>query len=360
MPAISDHDPRTRLTREKYFSLRPKPLEQWLWQQGVPPSAERVFWLHWEAGMRSGDWCSSLPLSQVARLCCLDVSTVTRAYQWLKSHELIRREDPGRDPSNPFQQATAITEVRVPRALLTELGRYANRVASSSAAPAAITPASRDISMAATAVADTGPEAAPASAPALALPRLKYREFQHVLAKLSSLEKLHYTRAFTEGQEFMTFAADTALSPLEQQTVQQSLLTRAQAMREAAQPPARVAATAPVVSPSTIAGPRRLSAWDLQRCRRRVGECVPSSEVAETWRQVVWAIEEGALRRFEASMALNIALKKLREGAWTRPHRLPPQWQVGARGGFNAITLRSGGVSSVAGSRAQAETCSAA
>src|ERR1035438_6111152 len=121
------HDPRDRLVREKYFSLRPKPLERWLWQQGLPQAAERVFWLHWEEGMRNRDWCSQVPLKRVASLCCVDPSTVTRAYQLLKARDLIRREDPGRDPVNPFQQATAVTEVRIPRELLTELSRSPNR-----------------------------------------------------------------------------------------------------------------------------------------------------------------------------------------------------------------------------------------
>jgi len=43
-------------------------------------------------------------------------------------------------------------------------------------------------------------------------------------------------------------------------------------------------------------------------------------------RQVVWSIEAGALRRFSAPHAINIALKKIREGSWTRPHRMPPNW----------------------------------
>ena len=80
----SSHDPRDRLVREKYFSLRPKPLERYLWQQGLPQAAERVFWLHWEEGMRNRDWCSEVPLKRVAALCCIDTSTVTRAYQVLK------------------------------------------------------------------------------------------------------------------------------------------------------------------------------------------------------------------------------------------------------------------------------------
>ena len=47
----NNRDPRTRLIREKYFSIRPRPLERWLWSQGVPASAERVFWLHWQEGV---------------------------------------------------------------------------------------------------------------------------------------------------------------------------------------------------------------------------------------------------------------------------------------------------------------------
>src|SRR5271165_785946 len=124
---IDSLDPRGALVRTKYFSLHPKPLERWLWQQGLPQAAERVFWLHWEAGMRSGDWCSEIPLKRVALECAVDPSTVTRSYQVLKSKGLIKREDPGRDPDNPFCQATAITEVRLPREFLTELSRSPNR-----------------------------------------------------------------------------------------------------------------------------------------------------------------------------------------------------------------------------------------
>ena len=104
-------DPRTRLMREKYFNIRPRPLEQWIWAQGVPASAERVFWMHWQEGLQRGDWCSELPLRRVAQECHLDVSTVTRAYQLLAKLGCIRRSDPGRNPANPFQQATAVTEV---------------------------------------------------------------------------------------------------------------------------------------------------------------------------------------------------------------------------------------------------------
>src|ERR1700722_1080048 len=127
MPEGNGHDPRLVLKRDKYFSLRPQPLEQWLWRQSVPPSAERVFWLHWQEGVRNTDWCSEIPIRRVAQQCCLDVSSVTRSYQLLSRLGLIRRQDPGRDASRPFQQATAITEVLLPREMLLQLERYPNR-----------------------------------------------------------------------------------------------------------------------------------------------------------------------------------------------------------------------------------------
>src|SRR5450631_2539283 len=127
MSIDSPFDPRTALVRTKYFNQYPQPLERWLWKQALPQAAERVFWLHWAEGRRNGDWCSEIPIKRVALECCVDISTVTRSYQALKSLGLIRREDPGRDPGNPFCQATAITEVRLPRQFLTELSRSPNR-----------------------------------------------------------------------------------------------------------------------------------------------------------------------------------------------------------------------------------------
>src|ERR1039458_9006862 len=141
MPSDNGHDPRARLVREKYFSLRPKPLEHWLWAQGVPASAERVFWLHWQEGLQRGDWCSEVPLKCVARECCLDLSTVTRAYQLLAKLGCVRGTDPGPAPANPFNQATAVTEVRVPRELLVELDRHPSRRSGSAEKPLTPSPA---------------------------------------------------------------------------------------------------------------------------------------------------------------------------------------------------------------------------
>ena len=200
----STHDVRVVLVREKYFSLRPKPLERWLWKQGVAPSAERVFWLHWEEGQKAGTWCSEIPLRRVAAECCLDVSTVTRAYQQLAGLGLLRRQDPGRDPRNPFHQATAITEVRVPRDLVCELDRHPNRRR-----------AARDGIVKA---ANPPPIPEPAEAPAAPIrPRIPWREaLGRVRAweeKMTASELTAFKEAQRTHSGAMTFGDDTALTP---------------------------------------------------------------------------------------------------------------------------------------------------
>jgi hypothetical protein len=319
------HDPRTVLVREKYFTLRPKPLERWIWQQGLPQAAERVFWVHWEEGMRSGDWCSQLSLKRVAMLCCVDPSTVTRAYQVLRQHGLIRREDPGRDPANPFQQATAVTEVRVPRELLTELSRSPNRprrgaAGESGAAPMPSHPApTHPVAATETACAPT-----PVPAPPRPAVLLRFKEFQRLLARLSASERERYQHAWMQKTGGMSFDPDSAINGEAQQQLQWHLYQIAQPAAEQGRsdPPP----SSPTPRTPTFIGPRRLSTLATARVHRKLSELLPTAEVESRLREVLWAVEEGALRRFDAPLAINIALKKLREGAWTRPNRMPPNW----------------------------------
>ena len=315
MPQETANDPRDRLVREKYFTLRPKPLERWLWQQGLPQAAERVFWLHWEEGQRSGDWCSEVPLKRVASLCCVDPSTVTRAYQVLKGLGLIRRESTGRDPDNPFQQATAVTEVRIPRDLLVELSRSPNRAAAPKTS------------------LDGGGAGRPASQPVRApivahtSPRPTRQQTQALWAKLSAAERSRYFNASRDGLAALEFDADTQITPEErgQLLMQLQQLANARAITVPSSPTGQD-------QRKLYSGPRRLSALELARTRKRVSETVPGQQAADVLRQVVWAVEEGALRRFEIPLAVNIALKKIREGSWTRPNRMPPNWsRLGAR-----------------------------
>jgi len=301
-------DPRVVLVKDKYFSLRPKPLERWLWQQGVPQTAERVFWLHWEEGMKAGDWCSQLPIKRVASLCCIDPSTVTRAYQLLKTLGLIRREDPGRNEANPFQQATAITEVRLPRELLLELSRTPDRTKPK-------TVAANSITVAASAPAPdvgTGEGGKPAC-------HTTRQEGQAMWGRASEGEKGRFFQASRAGSRRIEFDCDTRLQPEDRGLILAQLEQMARA--HSAPPPARIS-----VQPAVYAQPRQLSVLELARMRKRISEAVASHDIAEVLQQVIWAVEEGALRRFELPLAVNIALKKIREGGWSRPRRMPPHW----------------------------------
>jgi hypothetical protein len=305
MSIESVRDPRARMVREKYFSLRPQPLERWLWAQGVPAAAERVFWLHWQEGMKRGDWCSEIPLKTAAAHCHLDVSTVTRAYQLLARLGCLRRSDPGRDPGNPFQQATAVTEVRLPRELLLELERHPNRQCKLAAAAASPQPAS---------VPSVPGPADPFSGLS---GRERLRALSALTRAMSPAERAHYDEAARTHREHMAFDADSKLSAEQRGRVLQQLTALARAPRLSA---------APCVAAAKTRVPRTLSVFELARLRRDIQACASVAEAAELLRQVVWSIEEGALKRFSPVHAIHIALKKIREGEWTRPNRMPPQW----------------------------------
>jgi hypothetical protein len=310
MSMESTHDPRSALVKLKYFSLHPKPLERWLWKQALPPAAERVFWLHWEAGMQNGDWCSEIPLKRVALECCIDLSTVTRAYQLLKALELIRREDPGRDPNNPFQQATAITEVQLPRELIAELAKCPNR-------PARAQATSVDSQF----LSKAGPS--PALQPVLASPhkeRFTREQSQALWSRASAAERSRYFVASRDRLTSFEFDANTQLSPEDRGEILSQLAELA-AARPSPSQSKLTTTTAPAPQ-----GPRRLSVLELARIRRQIQELLPSANSPEVLRQVIWAVEQGALQRFTVKLAINIALKKIREGAWERPHRMPPNW----------------------------------
>jgi hypothetical protein len=334
MSIRNERDVRTVMVREKYFTLRPKPLERWLWKQGLPQAAERVFWLHWEEGMRRGDWCSELALKLVARECCVDSSTVTRAYQLLKKLDLIRREDPGRDPSMPFQQAIAITEVRIPRDLICSLAQSPNRARKSQNEPGSLqrgegsqhNQAKPEVPIAAE------PPPAVVAPPVTSLGRA---ESSALMSKLSAEERSEFFVASRDRRTTMRFADDSALSAEERGRV---LAILASVSNEKPKTPEKPPAVFAKTAPNAYAKPRKLSPLEAARLRKNILQFTPASVGPEIFRQVLWSMEEGALRRFDSRLAANIALKKIREGAWSRPNRMPPNWMR----------------------RAEAEACSAA
>jgi hypothetical protein len=331
MSIESPFDPRAALVRTKYFNQYPQPLERWLWKQGLPQAAERVFWLHWVEGKRNGDWCSEIPVRRVALECCVDPSTVTRSYQLLKVLGLIRREDPGRDPSNPFCQATAITEVRLPREFVTELARSPNRPVKDThpTEASAVTEPARAPGM--ERVAATGAlDASPIQPGISQAPRPSRQESQAMWGRASAGERAGFFTSSRDRLTTLEFDADTRLTPEDRGQI------LAQLAQLAAAKPTSTTPRGPSATQASFVAPRRLNVLDLARTRKRILDTVPGAAAPEIVRQVLWAVEHGALRRFELPMALNIALKKIREGAWSKPNRMPPNWLPGARGGERA------------------------
>jgi hypothetical protein len=322
MSIDSARDPRVTLMREKYFTMRPKPLERWVWQQGLPASAERIYWYHWDLGAHNGTWCSQVPLRIVARDCCLDPATVTRAYQLLKRLSLVRRQDPGRDPRNPFQQATAVTEVRVPRALLVGLSREPNRRAGRSleeAAGAAAAPPAERSNPGSPGVSGRPAGSGQPAAGAATVPSRE--ESRAIFARLSARERSLFAKASTDRRTTLEFDADTRLAPTDRAHVLATLESLARA-RPASAPPRHTPGALTAV-------PRRLTALDVLKLQKGLrtlaaarAEALPTALLDE----VVYAVEEGALVKFPIPLAVNIALKKIREGAWSSPHRMPPDW----------------------------------
>jgi hypothetical protein len=302
-------DPRTRLTQDKFFTQRPKPLERWLWRHRVPAAAERVFWFHWSEGARNGDWCSQFALHFIARQCEVDTSTVTRAYQVLKRLGLIRRTDPGRDATNPFEQATCITEVLLPPEMLADLQASPNR------------PSPR------TRPRDQAPTPLPvASAPTPRLPHphehldltQRRARLKELAAALSPSEQDRWNKAICGSARNLDFDPETRVPEEIQAEIQQYLAAREAPKSVALAPPSPAAAAPP--------RPRRLSVFDIARLRHGLQKLGSVQDAEELTRQVLWSIEAGSLRQFGVMHAVNIALKKIREGQWTRPNRMPPNW----------------------------------
>ncbi len=339
MPKHCNRDPRDVLVQDKFYTHLPDPLFDVIAGKRLPSAAILVLLTHLKAGMISGDHCSEIPLAAVASRCKLSTSTVTRSYQLLIRLGLLRRADPGRDSARPHQQAVAVTEFRLPADLVRGLDRYPNRRRPPASSAPLVPEDSRP---------PEPPSSDPAHAPAprVALPdpfvglsgRERIRAQAALLGRMSKTERARYDQAFSQHAATMAFDTDSALTAEEQRTVLQLLAILARPQPQAT--PAR----APCLSTAADSPRprRRLSILELARLRRGLQTARGSTDVDELCRQIVWSAEEGALAKFSALHAIHIALKKVREGAWSRPHRMPPNWAVNlsVRGGSAPSTGR--------------------
>jgi hypothetical protein len=344
-------DPRATLCETKYFGLRPQPLERFIYRLNLSRSAERVYWLHWDVGVRNRTFCSEIPISRAAQELNLDESSVIRAYQTLKAQGLIRRQDPGRDPANPFRRLTAVTEVLLPRAGLPELlnapdrtskreaiSGSADAVAPSSpvveaAEPAAPATTSTSSPPESTASAGQATDESAAASPIAQEPpppppkpgsmKIVFR----AIGKLSPSERSRYNAVTADEIPTFEFDADTALSAEEQEALS-GMVRRAQFDRRQNAGKPSGPAPSPAARAAPHSGPRVLDVFRLADLRKRLCEVIPLAEVPERLREITWSIERGALLKLEVKLAMNVAIKKVREKLWTRPNRMPPNWQL--------------------------------
>jgi hypothetical protein len=138
-------------------------------------------------------------------------------------------------------------------------------------------------------------------------------------SRASAAERTRYFAASRDRLTSLEFDANTQLTPEDRGEILGQL-----AQVAAARPTS--SALKPLSAARPPERPRRLSVLELARVRKRILEVVPTEGSAEVLRQVIWAVEEGALQRFTTTLALNIALKKIREGQWSKPNRMPPNW----------------------------------
>ena len=324
-------DPRQVLCDTKYFGLRPEPLEQYLYGLALSQTAERVFWLHWTEGYRRGNFTSEISLKEAARRCHCDTSTVTKAYQILKRHKLIRRQDPGRDPTRPFEQAIALTEVRLPPAALGQLFSAPDRGPSrSKLAGQAEQPDKPAAHIKPTAIASLEPPKSVLAAWAERLEKLRVR-----LDPRDFETNLRPLQPHQDGARLVLYAPNRFVQDWLAQHLQPDLAEMAAEgvrceITVGARPQACSATISPAVPAEKGVRPRPLSTFSLARLRKDLSRLSLGFELQHRLQEIAWSIERGALSKHPHQLAINIALKKVREGAWTRPNRMPPNWQLPA------------------------------
>lgn len=341
--AVRPQDPRQALIDTKYFGIRPQPLEQYLYGLDLPRSCERVFWLHWDEGARNRNWISEIAISEVARRVRCDESSVVRAYQRLIQLGLLERQNPGRDPSHPFRMVTSLTEVRLPRQALGGLFNAPSRRRDAEAGKSAPVPLK-------------AVEAAPAAAAAPALPPAPTVREARVIdgdaAWKACAETLRQEvsdhdfkvwvaciQPHVSGSQLILFAPNNIVvgtlagrfkGRLNELLVGEGTGITGLVVRVGNKPSVTVAAAAPVqrTAPSKAAPdrPRDISVFLQARTRELLCDLVPLEKVDELWRQILWSMHAGALRKLDLLKAMHTGLKLVRSGKWTKPNRMPPMW----------------------------------
>jgi hypothetical protein len=141
-----------------------------------------------------------------------------------------------------------------------------------------------------------------------------------LLAALSSAERRQFHEALRMRQPHVAFEADSRLD----EQGRAALLQFLEIAATKPSPATTIASSTAGASASSMS--RKLTTFELARLRRDLHTTAGTERVPQLMREIVWAIEQGALARFTTLHGMRIALKKIREGAWTRPNRMPPNW----------------------------------
>jgi hypothetical protein len=153
--------------------------------------------------------------------------------------------------------------------------------------------------------------------------RARVRAVSELVDSLSAAERRAYQEALRMHQPSMVFDAQSTVPASAQIAIRRILAATCQSHSKNEDfDRSRVNHCAPPRSPQA----RKLSAFELGRLSHQLQTSASVGGAPELMRQVVWSIEVGALKRFDSRHAVHIALKKIREGRWTRPHRMPPNW----------------------------------
>lgn len=337
-------DVRWVLIKKKRFSLRPEALEQYLYSLNLSQTAERVFWTHWHFGVLRGDFTSELSIREVARRCHCDSSSVTRAYQVLKALGLLRRQDPGRDPSRPFEQAIAVTEVLLPKAALQTLlqgrDRASNsaRIDSAAAQSSAAPPQKPSPQSSPDALPKGGPPQPQSDPPLLNAWSQCLEQLRHDVPERDFQMWVRPLQPQPNGSTLTLYVPNSfALNWLRANLVERIHATLRDLIPElhavkftVGSRPIGNPLPAPTEAPQLPPGKppaRKLSVFMEALLKNRLSAISLGPQFQQLYRELLWSIEQGPLSKIDGSKAIHVGVKLIREGRWSRPNRMPPNWR---------------------------------
>ena len=169
---------------------------------------------------------------------------------------------------------------------------------------------------------EPGRDPGPLTAGSGCLKRSSRRDYFEIKGRMSIGERGRYDEALRLRRPLFELDSDTRLSLEEGMYLERSLVSLWEP--DATPLPAKVNSKAENKSEWTISR--------LAELRNRIGVLVTPELLEERVREVHWALSKGKLSTRSWKHAMHIALKLIREGTWTRPRGMPPNWVIALSG----------------------------